>query len=260
MDVKIRKNNYGEYIILDADNFREGIAVIANNAIHQIQLRGSNNNKFDFSILLPVTELIEVLSFSGFGSICEINNLEVLYSLKKLQTLFFHEKECFSLDISRFENLISLGTFYWNGISSLFNSNSIKKLVLSGFNDNNLRKMVSLRNLNELHLSQSRLLSLEHIEECVSLSRLTLTYNSLLINASFINETNLKELRIEKCRNLHKASYLFNNTSIEELYLDVVDSLYFVPSMKNLKKIYFLNCKDGNLQVTPKKFQVISPN
>ena len=248
MDVKIRKNNYGEYIILDADNFREGIAVIANNAIHQIQLRGSNNNKFDFSILLPVAELIEVLSFSGFGSICEINNLEVLYSFKKLQTLFFHEKECFSLDISRFENLISLGTFYWNGISSLFNSNSIGKLALSGFNDNTLRKMVSLRNLNELHISQSRLLSLEHIEECVSLSKLTLTYNSLLINASSINETSLKELRIEKCRNLHKASYLFNNTSIEELYLDVVDSLYFVPSMKNLKKIYFLNCKDGNLQ------------
>lgn len=247
MNVKIRKNNYGEYVILDADNFREGITVIANNDIHQLQLRGSFNDKFDFCFLLPIAELINVLSFSGFDSVCEIKNLEVLYSLKKLHTLFFFEKECFEIDVSRFENLTSLGTFYWEGISRLFNSNSLEKLVLSGFNDDNLCKMVSLCNLKELHLYQSKLLSLEYIEECANLLKLTLVNNPLLINASSISKTDIKELRIEKCKKLHEASYLFNNTSIEELFLDVVDSLYFVPSMKSLRKIYFLNCKDGNL-------------
>lgn len=59
--------------------------------------------------------------------------------------------------------------------------------------------------------------------------------------------TGLERLQIEKCKQLTDLSFLKENSTIKELQVSDVDSLEFVNSMKNLHKINFWNCKDGDL-------------
>lgn len=53
--------------------------------------------------------------------------------------------------------------------------------------------------------------------------------------------------RIEKCKQLTYLSFLADNSTIKDLQVSDVNSLEFVKSMKNLHKINFWNCKNGDL-------------
>lgn len=104
-----------------------------------------------------------------------------------------------------------------------------------------------MRNLEILHIYSSKIQNLDGVEK-LSIRELSLARNNKLEDIHKINEvSSLENLEIECCKKLLDFSFLKDNSYIEDLFIDKLDSIDFVESMPNLKKINFWNCKDGNM-------------
>ena len=111
----------------------------------------------------------------------------------------------------------------------------------------NLVQFSALRNLEVLHIYGSKIQNLDGVEK-FSIRELSLARNNKLDDIHKINEvSSLENLEIECCKKLLDFSFLKDNSYIEDLFIDKLDSIDFVESMPNLKKINFWNCKDGNM-------------
>ena len=155
MELKIRKNQHGEYVEIHSNNFSEGIDFVLNNKISQIQLRGTIGTiiqKIDFCLFKKITNQITVLSLSNLNNTV-IENLEGIYELKNLETIFLNDKLDFDLDISKFVNLTQFGGVYTKNILNIESHKNIKTLVISsGYPAINLSFLNKLENLTTLHL------------------------------------------------------------------------------------------------------------
>lgn len=254
MDFRIRENNNGRYIIIDANDFKEGINFFAKqNDLFQIQLRGAYGGEkqiLDFSGFRNIANQLKVLSFSGFNGKLEIiEEFDSIYSLEKLEKLFINDKHNFKLDVSKFSGLKELGIVFSSKVEGLENLSNVNKIVISGgYPKIDLTFLQALESIEELHIyKSSKLESLKGIEHLKNLKKLKLAYNGKLENIKMLEETNLKSLHIEKCKQLSDFSYLSNNNSIEELFIDNLDSLTFISNMSSLYKINFMLSKDGDM-------------
>ena len=247
LDKTIRENLDGEYLTIHVENFKEGVEYAAQKKLQQIHLIGgrAKNVIVDFKELNKLSETLQDISF--IQDIGNVINFESIYNLKEMRKIYIHDKQKFTFDVSRFTKLQHLGGDYWNGLINLDKAYSLTSLVICKYPFPNLVQFSALRNLEILHIYGSKIQNLDGVEK-LSIRELSLARNNKLDDIHKINEvSSLENLEIECCKKLLDFSFLKGNSNIEDLFIDKLDSIDFVESMPNLKKINFWNCKDGNM-------------
>ncbi|WKL47795.1 hypothetical protein Q1W71_22960 [Flavobacterium pectinovorum] len=252
MDLKIRENDNGKYVVIYSNNFSEGIDFVFQNKISQIQLKGTIGKieqKIDFSLIEKVSNQIKILTISNLND-TEIENLESIYKLLFLEILFVPDKLDFKLDISKFENLIQFGGVFSPKIINLNKHEKLESLVISsGYPTENLDFLCNLKSVKTLHLYKAnKLENLKGIEKLSSLHEISIGYNSKITSVLEINNSKVEKLIIEKCKNLLDFSFLKDNKYIKELSIDNIKSIEFITAMPNLEIINFWDCKDGDMR------------
>lgn len=247
LDKTIRENLDGDYLTIHVENFKEGVEYAAQKKLQQIHLIGgrAKNVIVDFKELNKLSETLQDISF--IQDIGNVINFESIYNLKEMRKIYIHDKQKFTFDVSRFTKLQHLGGDYWNGLINLDKAYSLTSLVICKYPFPNLVQFSALRNLEILHIYGSKIQNLDGVEK-LSIRVLSLARNNKLDDIHKINEvSSLENLEIECCKKLLDFSFLKDNSYIEDLFIDKLDSIDFVESMPNLKKINFWNCKDGNM-------------
>ena len=247
LDKTIRENLDGDYLTIHVENFKEGVEYAAQKKLQQIHLIGgrAKNVIVDFKELNKLSETLQDISF--IQDIGNVINFESIYNLKEMRKIYIHDKQKFTFDVSRFTKLQHLGGDYWNGLINLDKAYSLTSLVICKYPFPNLVQFSALRNLEILHIYSSKIQNLDGVEK-LSIRELSLARNNKLDDIHKINEvSSLENLEIECCKKLLDFSFLKGNSNIEDLFIDKLDSIDFVESMPNLKKINFWNCKDGNM-------------
>lgn len=247
LDKTIRENLDGDYLTIHVENFKEGVEYAAQKKLQQIHLIGgrAKNVIVDFKELNKLSETLQYISF--IQDIRNVINFESIYNLKEMRKIYIHDKQKFTFDVSRFTKLQHLGGDYWNGLINLDKAYSLTSLVICKYPFPNLVQFSALRNLEILHIYGSKIQNLDGVEK-LSIRELSLARNNKLDDIHKINEvSSLENLEIECCKKLLDFSFLKGNSNIEDLFIDKLDSIDFVESMPNLKKINFWNCKDGNM-------------
>ena len=247
LDKTIRENLDGDYLTIHVENFKEGVEYAAQKKLQQIHLIGgrAKNVIVDFKELNKLSETLQYISF--IQDIGNVINFESIYNLKEMRKIYIHDKQKFTFDVSRFTKLQHLGGDYWNGLINLDKAYSLTSLVICKYPFPNLVQFSALRNLEILHIYGSKIQNLDGVER-LSIRELSLARNNKLDDIHKINEvSSLENLEIECCKKLLDFSFLKGNSNIKDLFIDKLDSIDFVESMPNLKKINFWNCKDGNM-------------
>lgn len=247
LDKTIRENLDGDYLTIHVENFKEGVEYAAQKKLQQIHLIGgrAKNVIVDFKELNKLSETLQDISF--IEDIGNVINFESIYNLKEMRKIYIHDKQKFTFDVSRFTKLQHLGGDYWNGLINLDKAYSLTSLVICKYPFPNLVQFSALRNLEILHIYGSKIQNLDGVEK-LSIRELSLARNNKLDDIHKINEvSSLENLEIECCKKLLDFSFLKGNSNIKDLFIDKLDSIDFVESMPNLKKINFWNCKDGNM-------------
>lgn len=246
----IRENLDGKYIIIHANQLKEGIVYAEKIKIPQIQLRGTLGNDcadmvVDFSKFEKLTSTLKIISFTD--EIDNIINFESVYLLENIEKINIQHKQKFNIDVSLFPKLKHLGSECWNGLKNINNASGLASLVIYKYAEINLENISNLKKLQLLHIYSSKIKTLNGIEE-LPIKELFLVNDNHLENLNDIQKMkSLKILHIEKCKKIIDFSFLVNNKTIENLFISDVDSFNFIPSMKNINALRFWNLQDGDL-------------
>ncbi|EID8069431.1 toxin [Escherichia coli] len=246
----IRENLDGKYIIIHANQLKEGIVYAEKIKIHQIQLRGVLGDNcadmvVDFSNFEKLTGTLKIISFAD--EIDGIINFESIYLLENIEKINIQHKQNFNIDVSSFPKLKHLGSECWNGLKNINNASGLVSLVIYKYAEINLENISNLKKLQLLHIYSSKIKTLNGIEE-LPIKELFLVKNNYLEKLNDIQKMkSLKILHIEKCKKIINFSFLENNKTIESLFISDVDSFNFIPSMKNINALRFWNLQDGDL-------------
>ena len=188
-----------------------------------------------------------------------------LYDLPNLRSLECHTKYGFppnkvtTVDYSRLPNLEGLdleeqGHLNVSGVEAL----KVLSIGPRFFKKNDLRGTFQFSHLISLILCQTRLVSLDGIEDAANLKRLTLVYNSKMQNISALESVkdSLVWLEIDACGGIKDYSVLQRLHCLEYLELGesaVLPNLSFVNNMPNLKHFVFRGkALDGDISVLDK--------
>lgn len=202
LDKTIRENLDGKYLTIYTDNFNESVEYALQMHVNQIHLIGISGvkNIVDFKELKKISDTLQIISF--IGGIENIINFESIYSLKNIQKIYFQQRQKFVIDISRFPEIMHLGSEYWKGLTNFNKAYSLKSMVLFKFTDMNLNQISGLQKLQILHIYSSKIQTLDGIET-LPIEELSLVRNNYLEDIQAIKELKmLKELNIEKCKNI----------------------------------------------------------
>lgn len=167
-DKTVRENLDGEYLIIHANEFKEGVEYAAQIKIGQIQLRGMLGHEnpdatVDFKGLEKLAGHLRIISF--VSTIENVVNFESIYSLRNLEKIYINEKQKFQIDISKFPSLQHLGSEYWKGLLNFHKTYTLTSLVIIKLPDINLRRLAELKNLKILHVYSSKIQTLEGVEK-----------------------------------------------------------------------------------------------
>ena len=214
LDTTIRENLDGKYLIIHANYFNEGIEYACKIQIAQIQLRGVLGNKsedicIDFRQLEKLSAYLRIISFAGsIGKVC---NFESIYSLNNIEKIYIQQKQKFTIDVSKFPKIIHLGSEYWKGLINIEKTISLTSLVLFKLTDTSLQRISNLKNLMILHIYSSKIETLDGIET-LPIEVLSLARDNYLKDIQAIEKLEkLKEVNIEKCKNIIYSSLLLKN-------------------------------------------------
>jgi len=204
LDKTIRKNEYGGFIEIYSNHFEEGIEFASQESLPEIHIKnalGDNckNVEIDFEILGLLSNHLRVLAIQD--TLNNVNHSEGIYSLTYLEEILI-EKQKFTLDISRFENLKHFGGTYWKGLVGIEKAYSLKSTVLIKLPDVDMKRVSALTGLESLHVYSSKIQSLDGIEN-LPIKRLNLARNNLLEDIDAIkNLKKLERLSVEKCKKI----------------------------------------------------------
>ena len=214
LDTTIRENLDGKSLIIHANYFNEGIEYACKIQIAQIQLRGVLGNKsedicIDFRQLEKLSAYLRIISFAGsIGKVC---NFESIYSLNNIEKIYIQQKQKFTIDVSKFPKIIHLGSEYWKGLINIEKTISLTSLVLFKLTDTSLQRISNLKNLMILHIYSSKIETLDGIET-LPIEVLSLARDNYLKDIQAIEKLEkLKEVNIEKCKNIIYSSLLLKN-------------------------------------------------
>lgn len=192
---------------------------------------------------------------------CENTNLDfafsILYGLPEVISLRCYikgkyEQEEAKIDYTKIKGLLDIGITYHKEIGFRCAPN-LKRLDISKYDEQNLKKLFSSKSLDTLVLNESKIRTLDGIENAPKMQCLYLEYNRQLqdINKLEAVKNTLKELRIEKCSRITDFSVLSQLKELEYLYLkgnNKIPNLDFLKELPKLKTFDFdIEIEDGNL-------------
>ena len=211
LDTKIRKNLSGEFLMIDVEDFKEGIEYVREHKIQGIMLSGTydidnGGERCDFKELESLSGFLRYIAFSQ--TIGEVDNFDSIYSLKNLEHLMIDDKQKFTIDISKFPKLTKLGTDYWNGLINIGKAKTLKTVVICKLTDTNLKQFSELKRLNVLHVYSSKITSLDGIED-LNIESLSLAHCRALEDIQVISKLKrILKVEIEKCKKIKNHSIL----------------------------------------------------
>lgn len=214
LDTTIRENLDGKYLIIHANYFNEGIEYACKIQIAQIQLRGVLGNKsedicIDFRQFEKLSAHLRIISFAG--NIEKVCNFESIYSLNNIEKIYIQQKQKFTIDVSKFPKIIHLGSEYWKGLINIEKTISLTSLVLFKLTDTSLQRISNLKKLTILHIYSSKIKTLDGIET-LPIEVLSLARDNYLKDIQAIEKMEkLKEVNIEKCKNIIYSNLLLKN-------------------------------------------------
>ncbi|MEK4425953.1 hypothetical protein [Solibacillus sp. FSL K6-1523] len=238
------------YFEIDPLFLVEGLLIAEKENYHSIRITSMNSRAdlkchLDFSSFNNKT-FIKRLRIGDSFKLLGYQNIEALSTLTNLTEITLAQP--INLDLNYFEKLqevVIKKDSYFN-LDKLVN---LKSLYAIRYINLDCKEFCSLKSLEYLRLDNStKLISLTGIEDLDSLKECMFQYLNNLEDAHALSKLKgLERLYIEKCKKFTDLSFLKGNSTIKDLLISDVDSLEFVKSMKNLQKINFWNCKDGDL-------------
>lgn len=238
------------FLEIDPKFIPEGVEYAKDNGYNNLRIRVLNStfdDKYvlDFSPFKDFSDLTGLIIGDDFKIIktIAISNIEELHNLSYLDL-----NPSISINVSKLYSLTKLVIKNDQNIIGLNRSARLNSLQIFSTKHNDLTQLVGLNNLMDLTIIGGRIRNLEGIEHCPNITGLKLQYCKYLTNIDIINSTKIQKLYIERCSKIKDLSCLEGNCNLNDVFIDNVESIRFVPSLFNLEKFRFWNCIDGDLK------------
>jgi hypothetical protein len=195
----------------------------------------------------PVVDLSRLLTvpfIDDFGMSPGLNpkrfaHFEALYQLRKLRKLGMH-------NLANFPKVEMLFLTDGPNCASLESLSHLQYARIWKLNDPDLSILAKLPRLTELQLIQMHHQRIQGLDKSATLSTLELSYCPKLLSVAAI-PTGLTKFILKKCAKLRDLTFLLCHPNLEFLYVDIMESLAFVPGLLRLAYVGFENVLDGNL-------------
>ena len=244
---------FGDQFLIPQHSIDEYISFINSNNIEKALVIADNIN---FIKTCPSLTYLYIFPSSAAGDGFDYSPL---YSLKRIRSLNvptkYGEFDEFStsIDYSQIKGLENLGVEWNKGCLNYQTIKSLKSLMIWNCNEKELTKMFCSPVLDTLLIQESKIRTLEGIQQSTKMQCLYLYYNRGLkdIEALGAVKDTLRALRICNCSKIEDFSILSDLKNLELLEIDgsnKLESLNFLNQLPNLKTLYLgVNVLDGDL-------------
>ncbi len=183
-----------------------------------------------------------------------LESIEPVHYLSNLIDLQLSTYSDVPVNFDAFPKLENCGFEWIKGSESLFESKSLKRLGLNRFKKKSSQLFSKLENLERLTLLNSGLEELSGIFKLRKLMSLGLVNLSRVRSVVGIEKlVDLKELEIQRCRNINSVSELFELSNLKRLLLidsGNIESIQGIEKLTELEEFLFYestNIVDGDL-------------
>ncbi|MGG3806013.1 hypothetical protein [Metabacillus fastidiosus] len=252
-NVRVRRDsNEDTVIIKDSSSINESVKYI-----NEFNVKNVDVDDFNWDDLNFLKECLSIEKLSILNHF--IKDLSGIYGLIKLRVLSINETK--TKAEFRIDGLKNLEELYGELPKNTFGINKLKRLQkveLWGYKPKtrNLNEFKNLKSLNVISLAQSRLDTLDGIEEIVNLKSVGLYYLRTLKDITALQDVKapITELFFENCKSIVDFSPIQNLKELEKLKISSsgdIPSLSFVSTLNKLKSLVFsgTNVLDENLTV-----------
>lgn len=233
-------------------NLKEHISLVNELKLEKAVIIAEN---LDFITMCPSLKNLWIIPAENVGDGFDYSPLYEMPQIKKVQssTVYgFREEFSTYIDCANLKGLedIHITNERYQNYSTV---ETLKGLGLSNYKKNDLTEAFSSSILDTLSIFQSKIKTLEGIQNSKKMQCLYLYYNRSLEDISALKEvkTTLKALRIENCPKIKDFSVLEDLENLELLELsgnNELSSLSFLKKMKNLQTFIFsMHVLDGDL-------------
>lgn len=201
--VNLSKGSDFEGIVIMYDSIEEGLAYAQANRIEKVcikcNINDSRKKRLNFDFLRGL-EFIK--TFHWLVPLDKRSNLDGMSILQNVEELRWVAGSNISLDLSPFRRLKTLNIRFSSGVTGWEHLLSLRELMLSAVDGDNLCFLRNLDNLEFLRLTNGRLTSIEGIDNCKKLKTLFIQNCPSLTHIEDVisNMGNLENLLIEKCK------------------------------------------------------------
>lgn len=234
---------------ISSEHLEESLELISKQIFKNISI-GQSQRFTDIDFLEKCTS-VENLHISSET----IKNFDGLKYLTNLKVLSLDIGKKVNLDLSvlpYLEELFGVLPGRTKGFSSL---TKLKFVMIWGYNppSKNLSEIVQAKNIEEMHVRQANLETLEGIEKLTELRILEVYGSNKLYDISSIsNHKNLTKLELESCKSIRDYSSIGTLNNLESLAIvscGSMESISFTTSLAKLKLFNFdrTNVEDGDL-------------
>lgn len=223
-----------------------------------VQLKEDYLNDIEFLRECSFLKALDITSYEDY-------NLDFLTSFNDLKFLSLNIIGKNNIDLKNQGNLKDLSILWRKGkIKGIDKCQNLKKLCLIDFNENDFSAIKDLLSLEILHIKTASVITLEGLENLLSLKEIRLgNCKNLKFIKAIVNNNNLRSINIEHCQNIKDYEYLSELKNLEILQINdckEIKSISFIQDMSSLKNLVLLgNTKivDGNLKPALKIEKVI---
>ena len=228
------------------------ICFINNNKIEKALIIADN---IDFITKCPTLKHIRVVPSNNANDNFDYSPLYKLPEIKALQcTTAYGKKNKFfeHIDCSKINGLQLIHASD-RGIENYNKVDTLRSLGLTGYEKSDLHEAFCSSILHTLSIYQSKIKTLEGIQNSQKIQCVYLHYNRHLQSIDALSKVKktLKALRIENCSKIEDFSILGELENLELLELsgsNEIANLDFIKKMKHLKTFIFnVNVKDGDI-------------
>jgi hypothetical protein len=234
----------------DPVDFAQAIQLIHRDKLQGLWIRHDYLNKSPEPPLVDLTLLNEVTFITDFGisetlPLKRITGFETIYQLSKLKKLALHTYK--QLNLSHFPKVEILLITDAPGLTNLDSLTGLRYARISKLRTDDVSFLSGMRQLSELWIIQAASKRIRGLDSIPALSTLDISHCSKLESVDALPKS-LVKLKIKKCPRLREVSFLAGHQSLEFLYIDVMQTLEFVPNLRRLSYIGFENVLDGDLR------------
>lgn len=251
---KIIETEKGKAIYIESDQIIDDMYLAEKQNIKNLIISEYNNlykiKNLDFLKDYPFIENITISAFNqiDYSAIHYLNNLRIL----NINLLISDKGE---IDFNSFPKIEEVGIEWNKKRINFFETKSLKDIFISKYKNKDLEDFKELKNLTSLNIFQSSIENLNGIAYLQNLKFLKLGYNRKLSEINTIENNNLKEIKIENCKNISNLNFVRHLKNLVKLTVDdcgEINSLEPIKNVENLKELYFngnTNILDGDLNI-----------